>query len=91
MSRILAEPIGEYKMLVYESFPGALLYSWRTTESITSLEDVLEGYEKLLSRSGFVDATNAESAYAGDLVSHSGEFIEMGEQLLEGLSANINK
>lgn len=91
MSRILAEPIGEYKRLVYESFPGALHYSWQTRESITNLEDVLEGYEKLLARPGFVHATNAESGYAGDLVLYSGRFIERSEQLLAMLATNIKK
>ena len=81
MSRILAQPIGTYKVLVYESFPGALLYVWRTSESITTMQVVLEGYEALLAHPGFEAAANAEVGYAGDLVLYSDEFIRTGEEI----------
>jgi hypothetical protein len=81
MSRILAQPIGTYKVLVYESFPGALLYAWRTSESITTVQEVLEGYQVLLAQPGFEGAANAEVGYAGDLVLKCDEFIRMGEEL----------
>lgn len=89
MSEILARPIGAYKVLVYESFPGALLYTWRTTESITTVAEVLLGYETLRDRAGFQAAANAESGYAGDLVFYCDEFIRMGEDLQARISANI--
>lgn len=88
MSGILAQPIGTYKVLAYESLPGALLFAWRTSGSITTAQDVMEGYEALLSRPGFEAAANAEIAYAGDLVFYCDEFIRMGEELQTLISAS---
>jgi hypothetical protein len=90
MSRILAQPIGTYKLIAYESFPGALLYVWRTSESITTVEDVSRGYEVLTNHPGFEAAANAEAGYAGDLVLYSEEFIGLGEELLALINANLN-
>jgi hypothetical protein len=90
MSGILAQPVGNYKLLVYESFPGALLYAWRTSESITTWEQVLEGYENLYAQPGFEAAVNAEAGYAGDLVLSSDEFIGMGEDLQSMIAANVS-
>ena len=89
MSRILAQPIGNYRALVYESFPGALLYAWRTSASITTVQDVLDGYQALRVRQGFEAAANAEVGYAGDLVSYCDEFIWMGEELQTLISGNL--
>jgi hypothetical protein len=90
MSRILAQLVGDYKALVYESFPGGLLYAWRTSSSITSVAQVLEGYERLRANTEFHAAANAEVAYAGDLVFHCDEFIRMGEGLYARIATTID-
>jgi len=89
MSRILAQPIGDYKVLVYESFPGEVLFTWRTAESVSAVEDVLQGYETLRARPEFEEAANAEVGYAGDLARYSDEFIQRGESLQELITANL--
>lgn len=89
MSQILAQPIGDYKLLVYESFPGSLLYEWRTAASVTSEQEVLAGYLTLSDRPGLEGALNAEAAYAGDLVLYCDEFIALGEALQELIAANV--
>jgi hypothetical protein len=89
MSQILAQPIGNYKLLVYQSFPGSLLYEWRTTESVTSEQEVLAGYQALIDQPGLEGALNAEAAYAGDLVLYCDEFIGLGEELRALIAANV--
>ena len=89
MSDILAQPIGDYKVLVYESFPGEVLYTWRIAESGSALEDVLQGYEILSTQPEFGAAANAEAAYAGDLARYSDEFILSGEDLQVLIAANL--
>lgn len=89
ISRILAQPIGRYKVLVYESFPGSLLYVWRTSESVTSPSLIFEGHDALRSHEGFRAAANAELGYAGDLVRYCNEFVRMGESLQARIAANI--
>jgi hypothetical protein len=88
ISRILAQPIGDWKNLVYESFPGSLLYTWRTSESISTLAEILEGYEAFRSHEGFPAAANAEAGYAGDLVLQCSAFIRRGESLQKRISTN---
>jgi len=89
MREILAQPIGNYKLLVYENFPGALLYSWRTAKSITTVEQVVEGQEKLRAHPGFQAAANAEAGYAGDLVRYCDAFIRVGENMQTLITANL--
>ena len=89
MLGILAEPIGNYKVLVYENFPGEVLYAWRTSESVAALEHVLQGYEDLRAQPEFEAAANAEAAYAGDLVLYSSEFIQRGEELQVLITGNL--
>ena len=89
MLGILAQPIGNYKVLVYESFPGEVLYAWRTLESVSALENVLQGYENLRTQPGFEAAANAEAGYAGDLVFYSDNFIQRGEELQVLIKANL--
>jgi hypothetical protein len=89
MLGILAEPIGNYKVLVYENFPGEVLYAWRTSESVAALEHLLQGYEDLRAQPEFEAAANAEAAYAGDLVLYSSEFIQRGEELQVLITGNL--
>ena len=89
MLGILAQPIGNYKVLVYENFPGEVLYVWRTSESVAALEHVLQGYENLRAQPEFEAAANAEAAYAGDLVLYSSEFIQRGEELQVLITGNL--
>ena len=89
MLGILAQPIGNYKVLVYENFPGEVLYAWRTSESVAALEHVLQGYEDLRAQPEFEAAANAEAAYAGDLVLYSSEFIQWGEELQVLITGNL--
>ncbi len=89
MLGILAQPIGNYKVLVYENFPGEVLYAWRTSESVAALEHVLQGYENLRAQPEFEAAANAEAAYAGDLVLYSSEFIQRGEELQVLITGNL--
>ena len=53
---------------------GQLLYSWRTLETVTNVTEVLQGYKTLRSHPRVRAATNAEVAYAGDLVLYCDEF-----------------
>ena len=89
MLGILAQPIGNYKVLVYENFPGEVLYAWRTSESVAALEHVLQGYENLRAQPEFEAAANAEAAYAGDLVLYSSKFIQRGEELQVLITGNL--
>ena len=89
MLGILAQPIGNYKVLVYENFPGEVLYAWRTSESVAALEHVLQGYEDLRAQPEFEAAANAEAAYAGDLVLYSSNFIQWGEELQVLITGNL--
>ena len=89
MLGILAQPIGNYKVLVYENFPGEVLYAWRTSESVAALEHVLQGYEDLRAQPEFEAAANAEAAYAGDLVLYSSDFIQRGEELQVLITGNL--
>ncbi len=89
MLGILAQPIGNYKVLVYENFPGEVLYAWRTSESVAALEHVLQGYENLRAQPEFEAAANAEAAYAGDLVLYSSKFIQWGEELQVLITGNL--
>ena len=89
MFGILAQPIGNYKVLVYENFPGEVLYAWRTSESVAALEHVLQGYEDLRAQPEFEAAANAEAAYAGDLVLYSSLFIQRGEELQVLITGNL--
>ncbi len=89
MLGILAQPIGNYKVLVYENFPGEVLYAWRTSESVAALEHVLQGYDDLRAQPEFEAAANAEAAYAGDLVLYSSLFIQRGEELQVLITGNL--
>ena len=89
MLGILAQPIGNYKVLVYENFPGEVLYAWRTSESVAALEHVLQGHENLRAQPEFEAAANAEAAYAGDLVLYSSNFIQWGEELQVLITGNL--
>jgi hypothetical protein len=89
MREILVNPVGNYKLLVYENFPGVLLYSWRTSKSITNVEQVVVGHEKLRAHPGFQAAANAEIGYAGDLVRYCDAFIGQGENMQALITANL--
>lgn len=88
ISGIVAQPIGDYKRLVYESFPGVVTYSWRTSGSTSEKNQIETGFEKLLSHPMLEASANAEIGYSGDLVFHCDTFIQLGEGLLTLIAAN---
>jgi hypothetical protein len=90
VSTIVAQPIGDYKTIVYERL-GSTLYASRTSESAGALAVLLEGYEALQSQEGFRKAANAEVGYAGDLIFHCDDFIRRGESLHARISTNITE
>jgi len=88
ISKIYAQPVGDYKALVYETL-GLSLYDWQISQAITAPESILEGNDALQSREGFQAAANAEVGYAGDLIRYCDQFIRMGESLETRIDASI--
>ena len=91
MSRLLEQPVGHYKQIVYEVFSGKLLNEWISSGGITDKRDIIQGYNNLKNHSGFKAAVNAEMAYTGDLLHWSSIFIDSVQSLQAQIKHNSLK
>ncbi len=88
LSRILAEGHGDYLRLWQESLPGELIYQWRVSRTLSSMEDLRAGLDDLTSSPRLKAAANAEITYAGALILYHREFRDMARELLKLLGEN---
>ena len=83
LRRILGQGHGNYMRLWQESMPGELIYHWRLSKTLTSLDDLRTGLNRLKASPDLQAAANAEIIYAGALVLYHREFREMAIELLK--------
>ena len=83
ISAIVFEPEGEYKRVLWESFPAEFLDRDSKKPNLIDPAVFSEGLEGLLADSRLRAAANAEIVYADMLVSYSSQFRIRAEQLLK--------
>lgn len=91
MTRLLEQPVGQYKQIVYEVFSGNLLNEWIATGQITDMRDIVQGYNDLRDHPRFKASVNAELAYTGDLLHYSSIFINSVQALQAQIRQNSDK
>jgi hypothetical protein len=80
------EPVGEYKRVLWESFPGELLVREQSVHETLSPQEIRDGLQNLLADRRLKTAANAELAYAKTLIYYLSNFREKAEELLELLA-----
>ncbi len=83
ISGILFKPIGDYRLLLYESMPGMLIYEWRLSRTIKNPDDLRRGLETLQSNPGLESAANVEITYSTSLIFYLRQFRQEAEELLK--------
>ena len=86
MSEIMFEPIGEYKKVLFESFPGDLLVRDQSARENISSQQIRDGLQNLLADPRLKSAANAELGYAKMLMYYLSNYRDQAEELLELLA-----
>lgn len=82
ISEIMFEPTGDYKQVLWESFPGELLFQTQSGRETSSAREILDGVEKLLADPRLKTAANAEMVYADTLRYYLSSYRVQAEELL---------
>ena len=85
ISDILAEPIGDYRRLLFEAIPGELFFKWRLSGEIGELDRIEQALHELQSHPRFEAAANAEIAYSTSMIYWLRLHREMAQDILEML------
>lgn len=85
LSGILANPVGEYRKIFFNTVPGVAYLDARISNEDLSSTDLQAGLRELSSHSGFKAAVNSELHYTADLIHWLNENRETGEELLTKL------
>jgi hypothetical protein len=83
ISKILFEPTGDYKKVLWESLPGELQRRAKSESEFSNPEEIRDGIKKLLADPRLKPAANAEMVYAYKLSYYLSEYREQAEELLE--------
>ena len=83
ISRILFEPPGDYKKVLWESLPGELLIRGQTDDVVVNSEEFSSGIDLLLSDPRLKASANSEMVYANTLNYYLSGKRRQAEQLLE--------
>jgi len=82
LTDILIQGHGGYMRLWQESMPGELIYQWRLSKTLTSLDDLRVGLDEITSSPDLQAASNAEITYAASLVLYHRMFQQDARELL---------
>jgi hypothetical protein len=83
ISKIMFEPPGDYKKVLWESFPGQMLLRSQSGRETSSPQQIHEGLQKLLADPRLKTAANAEMIYADALSFYLSSSRRQAEELLE--------
>ncbi len=90
MSDILAEPVGEYRRLFFETMPGEIWFEWRLSDHLGDLDRLGEALDGLQSHPRFGPAANAEISYSTSLVFWLRLFREQAQEMLKLLQESTS-
>ena len=85
ISRILAQPFGDYRRRLEAALPGDLFYDWRLDGADIARSDVARGVERLLASPGLKEAVNSELAYTAGMTFYLREYHRQAVKLLAKL------
>ena len=83
ISKIMFEPPGDYKKVLWESLPGELLIRGQTDDVVVDSDEFSSGMDILLSDPRLKTAANSEMVYANTLHYYLSGKRRQAEQLLE--------
>jgi hypothetical protein len=83
LSEIMFEPPGDYKKVLWESFPGELLLRSQSGDETSSPQKIRDGMQKLLADPRLKTAANAEMIYADGLIYYLSRFRYKAEEALK--------
>ena len=89
IQNILAEPIGDFRLMFHQSLPGERYLDMRLAERIGDPNWVVKALQNLRSRPGFVEAANAEIGYAADMMYYLREYKEQARSILNTIESDI--
>lgn len=84
---VLAEPIGDYRRILFETLPGQSYQEYRTGTGITDAAKTVAALETFRDDPRFAAAANAEIAYGSDTLFWIREFKQRTENILILLQA----
>ena len=90
ISAIMFEPTGDYKKVLWESFPGELISRAESGGGASNPQEIRDGLQKLLADPRLEAAANAEMVYADKLVYYLSINRVDAEELLELLARHGN-
>lgn len=88
ISEIMFEPPGDYKKVLWESFPAELLVRGQSGDDVVDAEEFSNGLDSLLSDSRLKTAANSEMVYANTLIYYLSGNRRQAQQLLELMGSN---
>jgi hypothetical protein len=83
LSEIMFEPPGDYKKVLWESFPGELLLRSQSGDETSSPQKIRDGMQELLADPRLKTAANAEMIYADGLIYYLSRFRHQAEESLK--------
>ena len=90
ISDILAEPVGDYRRLLYEAIPGELYFKWRLSDEIGEMDRIEQSLQELQALPHFQAAANAEIAYATAMIYWLRLHRERAQDILEILQNGVS-
>jgi hypothetical protein len=85
-----AEPIGDYRRILFETLPGRPYHEYRVGAGVSDAAAVVAAVEAFRSDPRFNAAANAEITYGADLLFYIRDFKRRTEEILSLLQANGN-
>jgi hypothetical protein len=82
ISRVLAEPDGDYQVRLWRFLPGVQVYRWRMFGEQPSREDLIAGVERLLLEPDLEGAVNSELEYTAGMAFYLSEYRREAANLL---------
>ena len=82
ISRVLAEPDGDYQVRLWRVLPGDQVYDWQISQQSPVLEDLIAGLEKLVAEPGFEGAVNSELEYTAGMAFYLSQYRKEAADLL---------
>ncbi len=79
---VFAEPIGDYRRLLFETLPGRSYYDYRVGAGMADTTTVLASVDKFRDDPRFESAANAEVTYGSDALFYMREFRHRYEEIL---------
>ena len=88
ISRVLAEPDGDYQMRLWRVLPGDQVYDWRMAQQEPTHEDLIAGIEDLIAEPGLEGAVNSELEYTAGMAFYLSQYRQEAAALLVRLGGS---